>query len=62
MINNETQTTNPFKERLNNHRDVIINHIRSIHQTNYIKVMTNKDDSLNRGKHFGAHILVGGDE
>ena len=58
MINNVTQTSNPFKERLNKHRDVIINHIRSIHQTNCIKVMTNKDDSLNRGKHFGAHILV----
>lgn len=58
MINNKTQTSNPFKERLNKHRDVIINHIRSIHQTNNIKVMTNKDESLNRGKHFGAHILV----
>lgn len=57
MTNNET-TTNPFKERLNKHRDVIINHIRSIHQKSHIKVMTNKDDSLNRGKHFGAHILV----
>lgn len=57
MTNNKT-TTNPFKERLNNHRDVIINHIKSIHQTKHIKVMTNKDDSLNRGKHFGAHILV----
>lgn len=56
MQNNET--TNPFKERLNKHRDIIINHIRSIHQKSHIKVMTNKDDSLNRGKHFGAHILV----
>ena len=58
MTNNETKTTNLFKERLNKHRDVIINHIRSIHQTSYIKVMTNKDEYLNRIKHFGAHILV----
>lgn len=57
MQNKET-TTNPFKERLNKHRDVIINHIRSIHQTSDIKVMTNKEESLNRRKHFGAHILV----
>lgn len=58
MTNNETKTTNHFKERLNKHRDVIINHIRSIHQKSHIKVMTNKDESLNRRKHFGAHILV----
>ena len=52
------ETTNLFKERLNKHRDVIINHIRKIHTKSNIKVMTNKDDSLNRGKHFGAHICV----
>ena len=54
----ETKTTNVFKERLNKHRDVIINHIRKVHQNSNIKVMTNKDETLNRGKHFGAHILV----
>lgn len=58
MITEETKTTNVFKERLNKHRDVIINHIRKVHQNSNIKVMTNKDETLNRGKHFGAHILV----
>lgn len=59
-----TKTTTPFQERLNKNRDVIINHIRKIHPKCNIKVMTNKnvrglkDGTLNRGKHFGAHLYV----
>lgn len=49
----------PFKERLNNSRDAIINHIRKIHPNSDIKVMTNKSEMLNRAQHFGAHICVG---
>lgn len=47
-----------FKKRLNTHIDVIINHIRKTHPNSHIKVMTNKDETLNRGLHFGAHICV----
>lgn len=59
-MTNKTEIKDPFKERLNKYRDVIINHIRSIHQNSHIKVMTNDKDNeaLNRRKHFGAHILV----
>ena len=53
MTNNEN-----FKKRLSNNRDVIINHIRKVHPKSFIQIMTNKDETLNRGKHFGAHILV----
>ena len=48
-----------FKKHLNAHINVIINHIRKTHPNSYIKVMTNKDETLNRGLHFGAHICVG---
>lgn len=57
MINTTPQNEN-FKKRLNNNRDVIINHIRKVHPKSFIQIMTNKDETLNRGKHFGAHILV----
>lgn len=63
---NIKKTTTSFQERLNKNRDVIINHIRKIHHNSNIKVMTNKnvrglkDGTLNRGKHFGAHLYVDG--
>ena len=63
---NIKKTTTSFQERLNKNRDVIINHIRKIHPNSNIKVMTNKnvrglkDGTLNRGKHFGAHLYVDG--
>lgn len=57
-MTNKTEIKDPFKERLNKYRDVIINHIRKVHPKSYIKVMTGKEDALNRRKHFGAHILV----
>lgn len=58
MTNKIILQENPFKERLNKNRDVIINHIRKVHPNSNIKVMTNKSDILNRAKHFGAHICV----
>lgn len=52
------QKENYFKSRLDNHKSIIINYIRKVHPNSNIKVMTNKDETLNRGLHYGAHICV----